>query len=188
MQNFKDFKGGLRGLISYSWEKAKPHKLAHEDDRKLPPCSLLYNSWPRSWMLSFWVLIQSSIKPCLIVTNSLSIFLKFFLFSLAAQGYWKPEKICARNVSWPGKTFRLLSLQCKNLGNELGKTLRTIGPTIFRLWYFCVKVEDVVVVEDLTKWQELVDERNALKWKLEHANVSNFSLSVPFSIFRFTNQ
>ncbi|KAK2563346.1 CSC1-like protein ERD4 [Acropora cervicornis] len=32
------------------------------------------------------------------------------------------------------------------------------------------QVEDVVVVEDLTKWQELVDERNALKWKLEHAN------------------
>lgn len=32
------------------------------------------------------------------------------------------------------------------------------------------QVEDVVIVEDLTKWQELVDERNALKWKLEHAN------------------
>lgn len=32
------------------------------------------------------------------------------------------------------------------------------------------QVEDVVVVKDLNKWQELVDERNALKWKLEHAN------------------
>lgn len=31
------------------------------------------------------------------------------------------------------------------------------------------EVEDVVIVEDLKKWQELVNERDALKWKLEHA-------------------
>lgn len=144
-------------------------------------------------MLSFWVVIQSGIKLSLIVTNSLSIFLKFLLLILAAQGYWKPEKICARNVSWPGKTFRLLSLDVRSL--EMN-SVNLWGPlaqqwlthNIFPFWNFCFKVEDVVVVEDLTKWQELVDERNALKWKLEHANVSNFSLSVPFSIFLFTNQ
>ncbi|KAJ7371194.1 Transmembrane protein 63C [Desmophyllum pertusum] len=32
------------------------------------------------------------------------------------------------------------------------------------------QVEDVVIVEDLAKWQDLVNERDALKWKLEHAN------------------
>lgn len=35
-----------------------------------------------------------------------------------------------------------------------------------------LQVEDVVIVEDLKKWQELVNERDALKWKLEHAKVS----------------
>ena len=29
----------------------------------------------------------------------------------------------------------------------------------------------MVIVEDLTKWQELVNERDALQWKLDHANV-----------------
>ncbi|CAH3184558.1 unnamed protein product, partial [Porites lobata] len=32
------------------------------------------------------------------------------------------------------------------------------------------QVEDVVIVEDLTKWQELVNERDALQWKLDHAD------------------
>lgn len=38
--------------------------------------------------------------------------------------------------------------------------------------FFMLQVEDVVIVEDLKKWQELVNERDALKWKLEHAKVS----------------
>ena len=29
----------------------------------------------------------------------------------------------------------------------------------------------MVIVEDLTKWQELVNERDALQWKLDHASV-----------------
>ena len=33
------------------------------------------------------------------------------------------------------------------------------------------QVEDVVIVEDLTKWQELVNERDALQWKLDHAKL-----------------
>ena len=37
------------------------------------------------------------------------------------------------------------------------------------------QIEDVVIVEDLAKWQDLVNERDALKWKLEHANVSFYS-------------
>ena len=44
------------------------------------------------------------------------------------------------------------------------------------------QVEDVVIVEDLTKWQELVNERDALQWKLDHANV-RFHLF--FSLFGF---
>lgn len=39
------------------------------------------------------------------------------------------------------------------------------------------QVEDIVIVEDLAKWQDLVNERDALKWKLEHANVSFIAVS-----------
>ena len=44
----------------------------------------------------------------------------------------------------------------------------------------------MVIVEDLTKWQELVNERDALQWKLDHANVRFylfFSLFVLFCFF-----
>lgn len=43
---------------------------------------------------------------------------------------------------------------------------------IFTLHILRFQVEDVVIVEDLAKWQDLVNERDSLKWKLEHANVS----------------
>ena len=45
----------------------------------------------------------------------------------------------------------------------------------------------MVIVEDLTKWQELVNERDALQWKLDHANVRFylffFCLFVCFVLF-----
>ena len=44
----------------------------------------------------------------------------------------------------------------------------------------------MVIVEDLTKWQELVNERDALQSKLDHANVRFylfFSLFVLFCFF-----
>ena len=47
----------------------------------------------------------------------------------------------------------------------------------------------MVIVEDLTKWQELVNERDALQWKLDHANVRFylffFCLFVCFVLFCF---
>ena len=47
------------------------------------------------------------------------------------------------------------------------------------------QVEDVVIVEDLTKWQELVNERDALQWKLDHANVRFYWLFVCLFCFVF---
>ena len=47
----------------------------------------------------------------------------------------------------------------------------------------------MVIVEDLTKWQELVNERDALQWKLDHADVRFylfFSLFVLFCFFAFS--
>ena len=52
----------------------------------------------------------------------------------------------------------------------------------------------MVIVEDLAKWQELVNERDALQWKLDHANVRFYLFFVclfcfvlfcffPFSLF-----
>ena len=38
----------------------------------------------------------------------------------------------------------------------------------------------MVIVEDLTKWQELVNERDALQWKLEHANVRFYLFNFLF--------
>ena len=44
----------------------------------------------------------------------------------------------------------------------------------------------MVIVEDLTKWQELVNERDALQWKLDHANVRFYLfLFVCFVLFCF---
>ena len=51
----------------------------------------------------------------------------------------------------------------------------------------------MVIVEDLTNWQELVNERDALQWKLDHANVRFYLLFVclfcfvffPFSLFYY---
>ena len=40
----------------------------------------------------------------------------------------------------------------------------------------------MVIVEDLTKWQELVNERDALQSKLDHANVRFYLF---FSLFGF---
>ena len=37
---------------------------------------------------------------------------------------------------------------------------------------FCLKVEDVIVVEDLSRWQKLVDKHDNLVWKLERSRVS----------------
>ena len=39
---------------------------------------------------------------------------------------------------------------------------------------FCLnKVEDVIAVEDLSRWQKLVDKHDNLVWKLERSRVSN---------------
>ena len=43
----------------------------------------------------------------------------------------------------------------------------------------------MVIVEDLTKWQELVNERDALQWKLDHANVRFYLLFVCLFCFVF---
>ena len=44
----------------------------------------------------------------------------------------------------------------------------------------------MVIVEDLTKWQELVNERDALQWKLDHANVRfNLFFFCLFVLFCF---
>ena len=43
----------------------------------------------------------------------------------------------------------------------------------------------MVIVEDLTKWQELVNERDALQWKLDHANVRFYLFFSLFVLFCF---
>ena len=43
----------------------------------------------------------------------------------------------------------------------------------------------MVIVEDLTKWQELVNERDALQWKLDHADVRFYLFFSLFVLFVF---
>ena len=43
----------------------------------------------------------------------------------------------------------------------------------------------MVIVEDLTKWQELVNERDALQWKLDHANVRFYWVFLFVCLFCF---
>ena len=61
----------------------------------------------------------------------------------------------------------------ENIHFDLGtKTKRVRGTVSLKTSISRFQIEDVVIVEDLAKWQDLVNERDALKWKLEHANVS----------------
>lgn len=63
----------------------------------------------------------------------------------------------------PGVNGSIPPLMWKWLSWDVSERLRFLA---------CFQVEDIVIVEDLAKWQELVNERDALKWKLEHAKVS----------------
>ena len=88
------------------------------------------------------------------------------------------------SVRWPVMVFKQSQAQSSSL--EMASLVALVKCIQNSSWSTCplsnALVEDVVIVEDLTKWQELVNERDALQWKLDHANV-RFHLF--FSLFGF---